>query len=1071
MDRERGELPRQPLQRDNLAREKIFLAEQASEGGLKVVPGKSWAFHYPNGAEARSAAISGLLKGRVKPDEVTGDLKPDAFTYDVADLETQGLPSVSGRVRDVSSYVTHYDYPRFAQFVSEMQGTGMEADTAQSLYDGIAQSRIRKKMIDSYGYTGRKQMEDALKLEAERTAQQIGGLPKVEKVLAALKMNWLAEDLQLARTEQRDQAVGQLSADERELYDQLKDSYQGYVRKGDQGDYEKLVKGVKENIPRIQQAQQEPQTDESQEKLEQELEQYKDKVEPPGMPGDPAIPPEDSDEYHTPPVMPGESKEQASQRPIFEITPSGSSTNPLTGYYASGRKSYYDVDRKTWSKRKQLSSYNSTLFGSERQTISGTTTAGLKSIPIPNGYGLDMASLKFNGARPEILRDQNGCFYIKTDGSNSFSVDFLKQDTPFAGPPVADDIIPIHRGQLSPETEQRMFSLAGGTLDKAEQLRQYLLSKHFYPGDGDLEMAQSLQLKLRSESTGDNYIQNLDQSEYLECYSANTLYLAMLRKTGIPARLVIGHKVEGAKDGKAAIDATTGHAWTEVWDGVAWRRMDATPSPKQQKKDQGKDQNSPTQEAQDGGIERQDQGQQQQGEGQPQQGEGQPQQGQPQDGQQGQPQQGESQQGEPQQGGPGQPGESMPGSQMGEASDQDISQGESQLDNAKQFSQQQEQQKRSMDQQLQDTKSFEDLKKLEQQAEKSDLFDDMKEDLQQKMEAKEEQMKESMKENLDQMVQDGFLDEDRRQELEQQLDKNKLEDLDRIRQQIERESRLFNEYQEIKEDVAPLVDQWFDYFVERLPRQDEVELDEDSLTRQGAFNRHSVMRPRNLLFGTVKNPRVIKPSIKPKFLASIMVDVSGSMAGEKLNMARKQLVFYNELFSRISEEFGFIRYANNIFSDTVVELKSYDQEYDSPTRYDWSDGSKSTIKARLMQAVRTQGGTNMLPAIQKAAADLNKETFEYPDYASSFYFIGDGQDTSGNSQKVKEFLQLTESERGFGEHMLSAIMLGDESQRKELAAIFGDEHTTVAPNFDDLIEQSMYKFDEDIEVYLADKTI
>ena len=55
--------------------------------------------------------------------------------------------------------------------------------------------------------------------------------------------------------------------------------------------------------------------------------------------------------------------------------------------------------------------------------------------------------------------------------------------------------------------------------------------------------------------------------------------------------------------------------------------------------------------------------------------------------------------------------------------------------------------------------------------------------------------------------------------------------------------------------------------------------------------------------------------------------------------------------------------------------------------------------------------------------------------------------------------------------MLSAIMLGNESQRRELAAIFGDDHTTVAPNFEALIEQSMYKFDEDIEAYLADKTV
>lgn len=1044
---EKRETPHQPLQKDALAREKVFLAEQASEGGIKVVPGKSWAFHYPHGAQARSAAISGLLTGQTKPEDAVGDLKPDAFTYDIADLQQQGLPATAGRVRDVSAYITYYDYPRFAQFVETLQGTGITPDTAQSLYDGIAQSRIRKKMIEAYGYTGRKQMEDALRIEVEKTTQQIGNLPGVEKVLAALKMDWLTEDLKIARTEQRDQAIGQLSSSEQQLYDQLRNAYQSYVKRGDQTSYESLVNGVKNSIQKIQQEREISERDESQEQLKEELEQYKDRAVPPVTPGDPAIPPDDSDEYHTPPIMPGESKEQEDARPYFEITPSGSSKNPLTGYYASGRKSYYDIDMKTWSKKKQLSPYNANISGYERQTISGVTNNGLKSLPLPNGYGLDLSTLKYNGAQPEIFRDQNGCFYIKTNGVSTFSVDFLKEDPLFVGSPRAEDNIPIHKGQLSSETEIAMNNAAGGSLEKAQQLRQYLLSKHFYPGDGDLQMAQSLQLKLRSESTGNNYVQNLDRSEYLECYSANTLYIAMLRKIGVPARLVIGHKVEGAKDGKARIDSQTGHAWTEVWDGNNWRRMDATPRPKQQKQDQKDDQNSPTEEAQDDGIERQDQGDSQQQD------------------------QGNPQQGQPQQRQGSQSGESTPGQQMGKASDQDISQGESQLDNAQQFSEQINQQKQNMDQKLEDAKSFQDLKKLEQEAESSDLFEDMKQDLQERLEAKEEQMKEVIKENLDEMVQDGFLDEQRRQELEKQLDETQLDELDRIRQQIEQESRLFNEYQEIKEDIMPLVDQWFDYFVERLPRQDEVELDEDSLTRQGAFNRHSVMRPRNLLFGTVKNPRIIKPSIKPKFLASIMVDVSGSMEGAKLNMARKQLVFYNELFSRISDEFGFIRYANNIFSDTIVELKTYDQDYESPTRYAWTDNTRSTIKARLMQSLHTQGGTNMLPAIQKAAAALNRETFEYPDYASAFYFIGDGQDTTGNSQKIKEFLRLTESEQGFGEHMLSAIMLGNESQRKELAAIFGDEHTTVAPNFETLIEQSMYKFDEDIEVYLADKTI
>src|SRR3989337_3349979 len=102
MDKERGE-PQKPPQIDRLAREKVFLAGQASEGGLKGLPGKSWSFHYPNGGEAKNAAISGLLSGEKKPDDAVEDLKPDVLIYDVSALEQEGLQSVAGKVRDVSS--------------------------------------------------------------------------------------------------------------------------------------------------------------------------------------------------------------------------------------------------------------------------------------------------------------------------------------------------------------------------------------------------------------------------------------------------------------------------------------------------------------------------------------------------------------------------------------------------------------------------------------------------------------------------------------------------------------------------------------------------------------------------------------------------------------------------------------------------------------------------------------------------------------------------------------------------------------------------------------------------------
>jgi hypothetical protein len=120
-----------------------------------------------------------------------------------------------------------------------------------------------------------------------------------------------------------------------------------------------------------------------------------------------------------------------------------------------------------------------------------------------------------------------------------------------------------------------------------------------------------------------------------------------------------------------------------------------------------------------------------------------------------------------------------------------------------------------------------------------------------------------------------------------------------------------------------------------------------------------------------------------------------------------------------------------------------------------------------MQAIKAKGGTNMFTAVKKAAADLNAQVADHPDYASALYFIGDGEDTSGNTEKIKQYLTTTEAETGgFGTHMTSAIMLGNESQRQALATVFGDEATRVADSLETLIEESMLKFEEDITGYL-----
>src|SRR3989344_5276570 len=104
-----------------LTREMLYLAEQAAEGRLKILPGKEWSLHHPADQATRAEKLQGLLDGKYTAEEVAHDIKPDALFYNAEDIKKEGLEKVSGRIRDLSAFITHYDYPRFAEFVEGMR--------------------------------------------------------------------------------------------------------------------------------------------------------------------------------------------------------------------------------------------------------------------------------------------------------------------------------------------------------------------------------------------------------------------------------------------------------------------------------------------------------------------------------------------------------------------------------------------------------------------------------------------------------------------------------------------------------------------------------------------------------------------------------------------------------------------------------------------------------------------------------------------------------------------------------------------------------------------------------------
>jgi len=1028
-------------------KEMVFLANQANEGKTKVLPGDSWAMHYPQNSAKREERLRELLDGKCNPSEIIKDLKPDAIIYPITEIESHGLNAVASKIKDISLFIDNYDYQRFVEFVQSMKNKDINISEIQQIYESIAKNRIRKNMLDVYSKGGRNKINTAIQLETERSLKKLSSLSTLNRILEVLKLNWIATDLHLIEKEVIDESLIQCSGKERELIDLLKESYGRYISTGSELAYEKLLQVILDNIPNSntnpEDESKNPTQSESMDELEKELEEYVDDMVNPGEEGDPAIPPDDNDEYITQDVIPdetdanpSETNEQMRINPMYKIRPNGTSTKPLTGYYASGRKSYFDSSRLIWSKKKQLSVYNNQLEGTKRQTISGVIDNGLKAIPIPAHYALDANSLKSSGTTPELYRDQNGCFYIKSSGKCSFSIDFLKENPPFNSQPIPEDTELVHQGKLSDETEDFLNNLHGNTIKKAQLIQKYLLARHFYPGGGDLKVAQALQHKLRMNSDASNYIQNLEQSEYLECYSSNTLFTAILRKAGIPARLVGGHNVSGASNGQAEINQDTGHAWTEIWDGHKWRRIDATPQSKPEDNknndatNDNQNENTPAEQADDDGIN---------------------------------PPQTQNEQEDENSINDSEENDDILDN-LNEASDSDVQQSENEQNQAQQQFDDTEQMKQNIADQI-DSSSFTDFDKLREEIENSEIPEEMKDELIDSIDKKEEEEKQELQEKIDQMQEDGFIDEDIATEMKKEVDANNPIGLDMLKRNLEIEGQLHDQYLVYQESVTDNVDKWYKFFLESLPREIEINTDEDSLSRQGTFNRKAAQKVRNQIWGTIKNPRVLNEGVKPKFISSIVVDVSSSMSGEKMRNAQRLLVFLSELFSRISETYGYIKFSIYVFNHDVKEIKRFDQDYNSSERYQYEDET-STVKARLMK-IRAGGGTSILPAVKKAANDLNKEKEDCTDYVSAMYFISDGSD--GNSRNIRKFLETSEKEGGFGEHIKSALFLGSEFGASDLKNIFGENNTTVEPDFDSLIETFMEQFYENIEEYLRNK--
>lgn len=281
------------------------------------------------------------------------------------------------------------------------------------------------------------------------------------------------------------------------------------------------------------------------------------------------IPPEDHDEYIPKDSEFGEALGELSR--FAEVYP------PFLWYYAQWKKSYFDRNTNLWSKKKQLKPFNHTLpEWIKKYTYTWVITAWTNAIPLPEGAWPDTNSLCTQWYTPEFQVDQNGCVYListqKQFISFNFGLDQHKADTP----PIKEDNDRIIFDSLSSRTQELLSKLSASWLsakEMAETIKYYIIKSKKY--------STKVQGTLHKKSNRNNYIKHLDESPILECFSANSLCVALCRELWIPARLVVWHMVQSTnKEWKACLTKNDWHAWSEIWDDTVWMwiRVDATPT-------------------------------------------------------------------------------------------------------------------------------------------------------------------------------------------------------------------------------------------------------------------------------------------------------------------------------------------------------------------------------------------------------------------------------------------------------------------------------------------------------------
>ncbi len=186
--------------------------------------------------------------------------------------------------------------------------------------------------------------------------------------------------------------------------------------------------------------------------------------------------------------------------------------------------------------------------------------------------------------------------------------------------------------------------------------------------------------------------------------------------------------------------------------------------------------------------------------------------------------------------------------------------------------------------------------------------------------------------------------------------------------------------------------------IKREKVEKKLKLDVDSLIRFHVSSRYEKIQRKNEsqkipLMMTVLAEEVELDEERPGLDLIVMIDVSGSMQGQKIELVKKTLLFILDQLCDI-DRLGLTKFSNNaqIIKGLTPMTKHNKEEF-----------------RKVINEIHAAGGTNIQASVEQAMELMlnRKEVNE----TTALFMLSDGQDTcGGNLEKLKKFMEAKDKE-------------------------------------------------------------